>query len=784
MSQDDKIANDLTYVGQRIPRKDGPEKVTGRAKYTGDIHMPGMLIGRILRSPHPHARILNIDTSRAEQLTGVKAVITARDTSGIKHGFVETPRYPPDQYPLAKNRVRFVGEEVAAVAATDPYIAEEALSLIQVEYEPLPAVFDPEAAMQPGAPEIHATHPKVKEPFVNIAGKTETAWGDVESAFAQADYVREDRFESHLRTHGYLEPQVTVASYEPGGKLNVWTSSMGPFLKRAKLARTLNLPFSAVRVRKARVGGAFGGKIDLFSHEFCAALLSIKAGRPVKVEASREEIFAAYRHGQPLIVEVKTGVKKDGTLLAQQLRIINNCGAYRGSGVVIIFLSWGFTMVPYRLPNLKYEGYAVYTNNPVRAPQRGHGAPQLRFAVESQMDMIAEDLGIDPVEIRLKNARVSGEQLPNGDNVHNCGLIDCIRKAAEHTQFKQTYGLKRKRHSDNNHIRRGIGMGVSAYFGGSLIYPNSSSVTVKMNDDGTATLLTGALDLGQGAETVMCQIVAEELQIPVEEIRVIAADTDTTPVDIGSWISGNTYVTGNATRMAATEVRRKLMDLAAEKMEIATDDLVMANKAVYVVGSPERRLSYRELIALSVQKHRGDPVRGEGHWRTMRDEPFHPSLATTKGRWSENYAVDAQVAEVEVDTQTGIVRLVRAVTAHDCGFPINPLLVEGQVDGQVSMALGHAFMEEVLMEDGQTLNPNWLEYRMPTIHEIAVSEHIDVITEHYKTDAPYRTKEVGEGLVSAILAAIANAIYDAVGVRLHSTPFTPEKILRGLGKIK
>ena len=783
MSLKVKKADKLSYVGKRILRKDGPEKVTGRAKYTGDIQLSGMLVGLILRSPHAHARILNIDTTRAEQLNGVKAVITARDTAGKKHGFVETPRYPPDQYPLALDRVRFVGEEVAAVAATDLYIAEEALSLIQVEYEPLPAVFDPEAAMRPGAPEIHGTHPKVNEPLINIAGKTETGWGDVEAAFAQADYVREDRFESHLRTHGYLEPQVTVASYEPGGKLNVWTSSMGPFLKRAKLARSLGLPFSVVRVQKAWVGGAFGGKIDLFSHEFCAALLSIKTGRPVKVEASREEIFAAYRHGQPLIVELKTGVKKDGTLMAQQLRIINNCGAYRGSGVVVIFLSWGFTMVPYRLPNLKYEGYAVYTNNPVRAPQRGHGAPQLRFAVESQLDMIAEELGIDPVEIRLKNARVSGEQLPNGDNVHNCGLIECIQKAAEHTQFKQKYGVKRKRDLADDHIRRGIGMGVSAYFGGSLIYPNSSSVTVKMNDDGTATLLTGALDLGQGAETVLCQIVAEELKITVEEIQVIAADTDTTPVDIGSWISGNTYVTGNATRVAATEVRKKLLDIAAEKMEIGIADLVMANKAVHAVGSPERKLSYRELIALSVQKHRGDPVRGEGHWRTMRDEPFHPSLATTKGRWSENYAVDAQVAEVEVDTQTGIARLVRAVTAHDCGFPINPLLVEGQVDGQVSMALGHAFMEEVLMENGRTLNPNWLEYRMPTIHEIAVSEHIDVITEQYKTDAPYRTKEVGEGLVSAILAAIANAIYDAVGVRLHSTPFSPEKILRGLGKI-
>jgi 4-hydroxybenzoyl-CoA reductase subunit alpha len=784
MSVNDKKADKLSYVGQRIPRKDGPEKVTGRAKYTGDIHLSGMLVGRILRSPHPHARILNIDTSRAEQLNGVKAVITARDTAGIKHGFVETPRYPPDQYPLATDRVRFVGEEIAAVAATDPYIAEEALSLIRVDYEPLPAVFEPEAAMQPGAPEIHATHPKVKEPLVNIAGKTESQWGNVENGFSRSDYVRQDRFESHLRTHGYLEPQITLASFEPAGKLNVWTSSMGPFIKRAKLARTLDLPFSAVRVQKAWVGGAFGGKVDLFSHEFCAALLSMKSGRPVKIEASREEIFTAYRHGQPLIVEVKTGVKKDGTLVAQQFRVINNCGAFRGSGVVVIFLAWGFIMVPYRLPHLKYEGYAVYTNNPLRAPQRGHGAPQVRFAVESQLDMIAEELGLDPIEIRLKNAREPGEQLPNGDCVHNCGLRECIEKAAEHTGFRQKYDSGRTAAPVNGSTRRGIGIGVSSYMSGTLIYPNSSSAMVKMNDDGTVTLLTGALDIGQGAETILSQIVAEELKIPVDEVQVIAADTETTPVDIGSWISGNAYVTGNATRVASTEVRKKLLDMAVEEMEANVADLTLGDKCVYVAGSPERKLTYRQLVAASIQKHRGDSIIGEGHWRTMRDEAFHPSLATTKGRWTENYAFDAQVAEVEVDVDTGQVRLIRAVTAHDCGFPINPLLVEGQVDGQVSMALGHAFLEEVLMENGRTLNPSWLEYKMPTIHEVAVSEHIDVITEQYKTDAPYRTKEVGEGLVSAILAAIANAIYDAVGVRLHSTPFTPEKILRALGKIK
>lgn len=774
--------SELDYVGKRILRKDGPDKVTGKAIYTVDMQLKGQLVGKILRSPHAHARVLDIDTSLALEVPGVKAVITGKDTLGIKHGFVETPRYPADQYPLAMDKVRFIGEEVAAVAATDVYAADKALGLIKVTYEPLPAVFDPEEAMMPGAPEIHPSHPKVKENRVNIGGKTTSGWGDVEAGFQEADYVREDRFESHLRTHGFLEPHATVASYEPDGKLNVWTSSMGPFIKRAKLARTLGLPQSSIRVRKAYVGGAFGGKIDLYSHEFCAALLSMKTFRPVEIIATREEIFTAYRHGQPMIFTVKTGVKKDGTIVAQEFKTLNNSGGYRGSGVVVIFLVWGFAMVPYRVPNMKYNGYSVYTNNPIRSPQRGHGAPQMRFAVESQLDMIAAELGISPIDIRLKNARVSGEMLPNGDNVHNCGLKDCILDIAKHTDFKEK--IESRRNEKKGRYRKGIGIGVSAYFGGSLIYPNSSSVIVKMNDDGSVSLLTGSLDIGQGAETILCQIVAEELKLPMEEVRVFAADTETTPVDIGVWISGNAYVTGNAAREAACDVRQKLMTIAAEELNVDIENLAFRDKRIYITGQPERSLSYEELVALSIQKHRGDPVIGNGHWRTMRDQPTHPSLATTKGRWTENYAFDAQTAEVEVDTETGKIRLLRAVTAHDCGFPINPLLVEGQIDGQVSMALGHAFMEEIMMEKGRTLNPSWLDYRMPSIYNIADSEHIDVITERYQVGKPYRTKEVGEGYVSAILAAIANAIYDAVGVRLFSTPFTPEKILKGLKKIK
>ncbi len=773
----------LNYIGKSWKRKDGPDKVTGRAVYTQDVKLPGTLVGRILRSPRPHARIARLDVSKAKALDGVKAVITFDDTEGIKHGFVETPRYPPDQVVLADGRVVHVGQEVAAVAAVDEMTAKRALALIEVEYEDLPAVFDPRRAMKPGAPEVQPSHPKVRDPYVNIAGKTETGWGDVEAGFAESDYVREDRFVSHLRTHGYLEPHATLAHWE-NGKLNVWTSSMGTFVKRAKLARTLDLPYASVRIHKTYVGGSFGGKIDLYSHEYCAAKLSMITGRPVRIVASREEIFTAYRHGQPLIMEIKTGVRKDGTIVAQQLRLINNAGAHRGSGVVVIFLGWGFAMLPYRIPNLKYEGFSVYTNYTTRAPQRGHGCPQVRFAIESQLDMIAEELGIDPVTIRLRNARQPGEELPNRDNVHRAGLRDCIRLAAEKSELLKKYGAARRPGAANGAIRRGIGIGVSSYFGGSLIYPNGSGVIVKMNDDGSVVVLTGALDVGQGAETIITQIVAEELGVGMDDIKIVASDTDATPQDIGAWISGMTYVTGNAARQAAGNAREKLLRVAAEQMNVPASDLRVEDKTVISRSNPDNRMTFREVFAASVATHRGDTIIGEGFWRTMRDEPAHPSLATTKGRWSENYAFSAQVAEVEVDIETGEARLVKALTVHDCGFPVNPALVKGQIDGQVSMALGHAFMEEVLTRNGYTLNPNWLDYRMPTIHNMAVSEDADVITEQYEVGKPYRTKEVGEGLVSGILAAIANAIYDATGVRLHSTPFTPEKILNGLKRLE
>ena len=775
--------SDLKLIGKSVLRKDGPDKTTGRARYTADRHLPGMLICGILRSPHPHAKIVNIDCSKAEKLPGVKSIITGKDTLGIKHGFVETPRYPPDQNILAHEVVRHVGEEIAAVAAINRNVLDEAIKLIEVQYEILPAVFDVADAMSPDCDiQIHPSHPRVKEAFCNIAGKTETQWGNIEQGFEQADLIHSDRFESHLRTHGYLEPQTTIADYSADGTLHMWISSMGPFVKRRKLAKALGLAYASVQIHKSYVGGAFGGKIDLFSHEYCVAALSIKTGRPVKFVSSREEVFAAYRHGQPLISEIKTGVKKDGTIVAQQLRMINNAGAYKGSGVVVIFLAWGFSMIPYRVENFKYEGYSIFTNNPPRAPLRGHGAPQVRFALESHMDIIAEKLQIDPIDFRLKNARVEGEELPNKDNVHHCGLQECIQKAVLKTDFKNRRNRfpKTEQPSSPDPLKRGIGLGVSSYFGGSLIYPNSSGAIVKMADDGSVDLLTGAIEMGQGSETVLCQIVGEELQLGMEDIRITSADTATTPHDIGAWISGLTYVTGNAVREAAGQVREKVLQVAAEQLNEKIENLKLENKSVFVAAKPEKRISYEQVFAASVGTHRGDTILGEGHWRTMRDEPFHPSLASTKGRWSENYAFSAQVAEVEVDTETGEIKLLKATTVHDCGFPINPNLVKGQIDGQVSLALGHAFMEDVMMEKGYTLNPTWLDYRMPLIHNVADSKDVDVITESYQVGRSFRTKEVGEGLVSAILAAIANAVYDATGLRMHSTPFSPEKVLKGL----
>ncbi|NMB35829.1 MAG: molybdopterin-dependent oxidoreductase [Firmicutes bacterium] len=792
--------NDYNYIGKEIPRVDGPAKATGQAVYTVDVKLPEMLYGKILRSPHPHARLLKVDTSAAEQLPGVEAVITGEDLQEVRYAFVDTPRYPADEQPLATEKVRYIGDEVAAVAAESEAIAEKALSLIKVEYEILPAVFDPEKAMQEGAPVIHgeqsastsfwedwgvAQQKKTvqEDPSINnLSGHTFVSFGDVEQAFQEADYSREDRFELKPTAHCQMEPHAAVASYNPlEDKLHVWLSTQGIFLKRLFLSKTLGLPASKIRVHHSFVGGAFGGKIDLFPYEFCAAYLSIKTRRPVKIELDREEVFMTTRQRHPIIVKIKTGVKKDGTILAQDIRVIADNGGYRGSGPVVIFLCHGFSFPVYNVPNYRYEGFSIYTNNGIRGPQRGHGAPQIRFAIDSHLDLIARDLDLDLLTIMHKNVRQEGDVLPNGDRLDSCGLTECLMGAAGAIDWQK----KREQshlQANGNRYRRGVGISLCSMFSGAMYYPFASAAVVKMHDDGSATLFTGAQDIGQGSYTTMSQVLAEELGIGIEDICVVAGDTELCPIDLGSFLSCTALVTGNAVKKAAADAKRQMLESAADLLGLADPaGLKTQNKMIYLEDDPQKSVSFAQAIQASVLKRDGNPIIGRGSFKGYPRTERYPSLAKAKGLFTGAYGFAAQAAEVEVDTLTGLVRLVKAVTFHDCGFPLNKTVVEGQIHGCVSMGAGQALSEEVHLEKGQLFNPSFLHYQLPIA--LDTPESAEGLVATIEPSGPFGAKEVGEGCVAGILGAIANAVHDAIGVRIYSLPITPEKVLRALKKI-
>lgn len=792
--------NDYNYIGKDIPRVDGPAKATGQAVYTVDVKLPDMLYGKILRSPHPHARLLKIDTGAAERLPGVKAVITGEELREVRYAFVDTPRYPADEQPLAVDRVRYIGDEVAAVAAESEAIAERALSLIEVKYEILPAVFDPEAAMQDDAPVIHAGQSAgasfwedwgvaqqrkaaQEDPSVNnLSGHTFVSFGDVEQAFQEVDYSREDRFELKPTAHCQMEPHAAVASYNPlEDKLHVWLSTQGIFLKRLFLSKTLNLPASKIRVHHSFVGGAFGGKIDLFPYEFCAAHLSMKTGRPVKIELDREEVFMTTRQRHPIIVKIKTGVKKDGTILAQDIKVIADNGGYRGSGPVVIFLCHGFSFPVYHVPNYRYEGFSIYTNNGIRGPQRGHGAPQIRFAIDSHLDLIARDLGLDPLEIMHKNVRKKGDVLPNGDRLDSCGLTECLTGAAAAIDWQR----KRKQSqvaTNGNRYRRGVGISLCSMFSGAMYYPFASAAVVKLHDDGSATLFTGAQDIGQGSYTTMSQVLAEELDIEMEDICVVAGDTELCPIDLGSFLSCTALVTGNAVKKAAADAKRQLLESAAELLGAEDPALLKTQrKKIFRKGDPEKTVSFAQAIQASVLKRNGNPIIGRGSFKGYPRTERYPSLAKAKGLFTGAYGFAAQAAEVEVDTLTGRVKLVKAVTYHDCGYPLNKTVVEGQIHGCVSMGAGQALSEEVHLEKGQLFNPSFLHYRLPIATD--TPESVEGLVATIEPSGPFGAKEVGEGCVAGILGAVANAVHDAIGVRIYSLPITPEKVLRALDRI-
>ncbi|MBI2201615.1 MAG: molybdopterin-dependent oxidoreductase, partial [Armatimonadetes bacterium] len=797
-------------IGKPLPRIDGRVKATGEALFAMDVSLPGMLHGKILRSPHAHARILRIDTSKAEQLPGVKAIVTAKDTGGIRFAFVDTPGHPADEYPLATGKVRYIGEEVAAVAASDADTAEQAIGLIEVDYQLLPAIFDPEEAMKPGAPAVHdeiiptttsawedwgAKKKTVPYRVINnICATTNISYGDVEKGFQESDYVREDRFYAPATAHAALEPHVAVASFSPAGSLDVWLTGMGNEMKRFWLAKTMGLPLGKVRVYKTFVGGAFGGKINLFAYEFLAALLSKKAGLPVRIALTREEVFMTGRTSHPMIITVKTGVKRDGALVAQHMKVIADPGAYRGTSPIAMFLTHIFGSPVYRIPNVKHEATAVYTNKSICCPKRGHGNPQARFAVESQLDMIAAELGIDPLELRLKNAREAGDVLPNGDRLNSCGLKEALSRAGA------AAGWKEKRGRGNG---RGIGMGVAAMFSGSAVYPFGSAAVVRLNLDGTATLFTGQTEFGQGSDTAMAMIAAQELGIRMEDISVVSSDTGLCPIDMGNFLSCGIFVSGEAVRRAAADARRQLLEAAAKLLEVNAADLeirngiigakqagssvaaqadssVAARRAVPEAHVPGKSLSIADALkaAHPPGADGGAGITGRGFKEALSNVNFAPGISRGAGRFTDAYAFTVVVAEVEVDRTTGRVRIVSVTTADESGFPINRLNLDGQMDGQAVMGVGDALFEDVVREEGRMMNPSFADYRIPSFKDMPELTSIHV--EAPDPGGPYGAKEGGECSRSAVIPAIANAIADAVGIRLNTLPFSPEKVLAAL----
>ena len=754
----------LNVVGKREPMLDAWEKATGKAQYTDDLSLPGMLFGKILRSPYAHARILRVDLTEALKVPGVKDTISGRDIPRKKYGIVPMAK---DEYALAIEKVRYIGDEVAAVIATSPESAEEAISKIRVEYEELPAVFDPLEAMKPGAPVIHEEVPD------NISARIRKEFGNVEKAFGESDLLFEDSFESQPVNHCPLEPQAGLASVDAYGKVTLWSSTQIPFFLRRNLATVLNISESKVRVIKPKVGGGFGQKIDLYAKDFCAAFFAMRTGRPVKFVYDREEVFTSTRQRHPMHIQLKTGMKKDGTLLAQQFKVIADGGAYNSTAPLMITLACYFIMLPYRLENLLFEGYHVYTNKPVGGAMRGHGIPQVRFAVEAQLDIIAGKMGIDPLELRLKNAFQAGEPHPGKLLVQSCGFSDTLKKAAEAIGWKEKRGKLP--------FGRGVGLaGASFPSGVSNMSHISSGAIVKIERDGAITLLTGAADIGQGAETVISQIVAEEIGVPLEDIRITAADTEITPLDPGTFGSGVTLRAGNAAKMAAHAAKEKLLEAVAEKMEVSPKDLEIRDRKIFLREDPDRGISLREAIKIYQYSDRPMPIIGRGSYFPPAKEPT--TLLKEDGNFSPAYSFMTQAAEVEVDPTTGRIRLLRMVASHDCGRPINPLLVEGQLEGSVVGGMGQALYENVITEKGQVLNPTFLDYGIPTVMEMPAITSLEVETDD--PEGPFGAKEAGEGTQLAPAPAIINAIYDAIGVRFKSLPVTPERVLEALQKKK
>ncbi len=803
--------SNFSIIGKPVAMIDSAGKTTGAGKYTDDLTLPGMLIGKILHSPHPHARIRRIDAAKALALEGVVAVVTGKDAPN-RYGILPVGH---DETALAVDKVRYIGDNVACVAALSEAVAEEACRLIEVEYEVLPAYFDPEESMKAERDLIH------DHKAHNLEKDYHHVFGDPEAGFAEAEQIAEARYIANEVTHAAMEPHSTLASFELDphtgqlGRLTVWSSTQVPYYLQHKLSIVLEMPMSQIRVIKPLVGGGFGGKSEVIPLEIIAAVVARAAKAPVKITYTREEVFWAHRGRPRTIIDLKTGVKKDGRITAVAAKVIQDGGAYCSYGVVTILYSGALLGALYDIPNIRYDGYRVLTNKPACGAMRGHGTVNVRFAFESQLDEITAALALDPADIRRVNLLMPPCVTVNGLRVLSYGLPECVEKVVERSGWAGRKGKLGR--------GRGLGLGCSHYVSGagnSIIRSDMphSTVNIKVDRDGGVVVYTGAAEIGQGSDTMTAQIAAEVLGCSMARVKVVAADTDLTPIDIGSYSSRVTFMAGNATLRAAEEVKKQIIFAAAQKLGCPPENVVICNDFAFPKGAvPEweehraaELLTKRELRKIEGGQILRDAVQskvkeqGPKPYLTFEEAVvaainFHGALTGTgsyapppearggkhKGGGvgpSPAYSYAAQVAEVSVDEETGLVTVHKVWAAHDCGRALNPVAVEGQVIGSVWMGLGQALEEEMVWNDGLLMNPGLLEYRSPSSVESPEVECI--IVESVDPEGPFGAKECSEGSLAATIPAISNAIYDAVGIRLREAPFTPERVLAALREQK
>jgi len=753
-------------VGRPFTKVDGVPKVTGQTKFADDVVLPRMLHCKLLRAKVAHARIASIDVSRALAAPGVVAVATGRDLP-IPFGILPVSQ---DEHALCPDRVRYVGDPVAAVAALDEDAAFAALDLIDVRYEPVPPVGTIEEGLAPTPDPIHDYGDAG-----NIHKLVAMEFGDTEEGFARADRVYDHLYFYEGNTHLPIEQHAAVADYGADSKLTLWSSTQTPHYVHRALAKVLEMPAARIRVIATPNGGGFGGKSDVFNHEIVVAHLSRVTGRPVKICLTREEVFYCHRGRHPTLMRVRTGVKKDGAMTALHFQTILDGGGYGSYGVASTYYTGALQTVTYRVPTYKFEGARVFTNKPPCGPKRGHGTPQPRFALEVELDRIACDLGLDPAAIRREHLHPANTLTANFLRVGSIGLGECIDKVVAASGWKRRRGKLPP--------GRGLGIACSSYLCGAglPIYWNSmpqSGVQLKVDRGGGVTVFCGSTEIGQGSDTILAAIVAEILGIDPLDIRIVTGDTDLTPVDLGSYSSRVTLMTGHAAIQAAERARALIADAAAAKLEVPVERVGFADGRVFDVSSPEKGMSFADAAVAGESKH--GTLGTVGHYRPP------PSAGRYRGAGvgpSPAYSYSAAVVEVEIDPETGIYTVPKIWIAHDVGKCINAALVMGQVEGSVYMGLGEAMMEEMAYRTDANRNvvhkfPSMLEYKSPTTKEMP--EVATFLVEDPDPNGPFGAKEVGQGPLLPIPPAVANAIYDAVGVRVDEVPITPEKILRAL----